>query len=101
MRAALLFGKEDLRLRDVPVPAIGSGDMLLTVKTAAVCGTDIRMYKNGFKGVSENSPLILGHELSGIIEKIGQAVAGYAAGMRVIVAPNMGCGICDMCVSGN
>jgi L-iditol 2-dehydrogenase len=101
MRAAQLFGKEDLRVGDLPVPEIGSGEILLRVKAAAVCGTDIRMYRNGARGVGPDSPLVPGHEVSGVIERVGAGVAGYREGMRVAVAPNMGCGVCDMCVSGN
>ena len=47
------------------------------------------------------SPLVLGHEIAGVIEKVGPGVTGYREGMRVAVAPNMGCGVCDHCVSGN
>ncbi len=50
------------------------------------------MFRNGHKGVSEESPLILGHELSGVIHKVGCRVKGYHEGQRVSVAPNMGCG---------
>jgi len=101
MRAARLYGKEDLRVEDVPVPSIGEGDMLLRVRAAAICGTDIRMYRNGAKTATPESPLILGHEIAGVVEKVGRGVSGYFEGMRVAVAPNMGCGICDECVSGN
>jgi L-iditol 2-dehydrogenase len=101
MRAARLYGKEDLRIEDVPLPAIGAGDILLRVKAAAICGTDIRMFRGGARGVTPQSPLILGHETSGIVDEVGEGVKGYAPGMRVAVAPNMGCGVCDECVSGN
>jgi L-iditol 2-dehydrogenase len=101
MQAAQLFGKEDLRVVELSVPEIAAGEILLRVKAAAVCGTDIRMYRNGARGVGPDSPLIQGHEISGIIERVGTGVTGYREGMRVAVAPNMGCGICDMCVSGN
>ncbi|MGO9308429.1 MAG: alcohol dehydrogenase catalytic domain-containing protein [Spirochaetia bacterium] len=101
MRAARLYGKEDLRVEEVTVPAPGAGEVLLRVKAAAVCGTDIRMYKNGARGASEGNPLVLGHEVSGIVEAVGPGVGGYRAGMPVAVAPNMGCGVCDQCVSGN
>jgi L-iditol 2-dehydrogenase len=101
MRAARLRGKEDLRVEEVPVPSVSAGEVLLRVKASAVCGTDIRMFKNGYRGVSPESPLILGHELSGVIERVGTAVRGYKEGTRVAVAPNMGCGVCDFCVSGN
>jgi L-iditol 2-dehydrogenase len=101
MKAARLYGKEDLRIEEADVPTIGEGEVLLAVKASAVCGTDIRMYRNGAKGVGPATPLILGHEIAGVIEKIGHGVGSYREGMRVAVAPNMGCGVCDHCVSGN
>ncbi|GAK59170.1 alcohol dehydrogenase GroES domain protein [Candidatus Vecturithrix granuli] len=101
MQAALLYGKEDLRVHEMPIPEIQENEVLLQVKTAFVCGTDVRMFRNGHKGVSEESPLILGHELSGVIHKVGRRVKGYHEGQRVSVAPNMGCGMCELCISGN
>jgi L-iditol 2-dehydrogenase len=101
MRAARLYGKEDLRVEDIPVPRIGAGEVLLRVKAAAVCGTDIRMFRNGARGATPESPLVLGHEVSGVVEEAGEGVSGYSKGMPVAVAPNMGCGVCDQCVSGN
>lgn len=101
MLAAKMYGIGDIRLEETPVPVTGDGEMLIKVKAAAVCGTDVRMIKNGAQGIDENHPRILGHELSGVIEKLGNGVTGYKLGQRVAVAPNMGCGICDCCVSGN
>ena len=101
MQAARLYAKEDLRIEEVPVPAPGAGEVLLKVKASAVCGTDIRMFRNGAKAATPGSPLVLGHEVSGVVESVGPGVSGYAPGMPVAVAPNMGCGVCDQCVSGN
>ncbi len=101
MRAALLYGKEDLRVEEVPTPEIGPAEVLLEVRATAVCGTDIRMYRNGAKGVSPQTPLVPGHELAGVVVKAGREVRGLAEGTPVAVAPNMGCGTCDACVSGN
>ena len=101
MRAALLYGKDDLRLEEIPVPGVGPGEVLLKVKAAAICGTDIRMFRNGARGATPGNPLVLGHEVSGIVESVGPDVTGYRPGMAVAVAPNMGCGVCDQCVSGN
>ncbi|NLC43063.1 MAG: alcohol dehydrogenase catalytic domain-containing protein [Clostridiales bacterium] len=101
MLAALLYGSRDMRIEDVAIPEIDDNEILLKVKSAAVCGTDIRMFNNGYKGIDESNPRILGHELSGIIAKVGKNVKGYKEGMEVAVAPNMGCGLCDQCVSGN
>lgn len=101
MRAALLYGKGDIRVGNVKMPDIGMHELLLKVKSSFICGTDVRMFENGYAGISESTPLILGHEMSGVIERAGDAVSGYRKGMRVAVAPNMGCGRCGECVSGN
>jgi L-iditol 2-dehydrogenase len=101
MQAAALYGKQDLRIGEVDVPQIDDGEILLQVKGAFVCGTDVRMYHNGYQGVSEATPLVLGHEGSGVVVRVGSQVKNYNEGMRVAVAPNIGCGICDYCVSGN
>ena len=101
MKAIQLTGKESLRMTEVPVPEIGPDEMLLRVRAASICGTDVRMYKNGYKNVSEAHPLIPGHEFSGDIAAVGENVMGYHVGQKVSVAPNIGCGVCDMCVSGN
>ena len=101
MLAARLYGKNDLRLEKIPVPEIREGEILLRVKAAAVCGTDLRMLQNGAAGVDENHPLVLCHEFAGVIEKTGGGVDCCEAGQRVCIAPNIGCGICNWCVSGN
>jgi len=101
MTAARMYGKDDLRVERVPVPDIGEDEILLKVKAASICGTDLRMLKNGAVNVSESSPLILSHEFSGTIEKTGSLVSGCKPGDRVSVAPNIGCGKCFHCVSGN
>ena len=99
MKAARLYGTEDIRIEEVPVPEIREDEILLKVKAAFICGTDVRFYKTGMPG--EEGPRILGHEFAGVIEKVGSAVSGYRPGMRAAVAPNYGCGVCDTCVSGN
>lgn len=100
MQALRLYGTNDLRLEEIPVPEIGGDEILLKTEAAAICGTDIRMWKNGQKGVDERNPLTLGHEFAGTIVKTGSKVSYYKAGMKVAMQPNIGCGICDRCVSG-
>ena len=100
MLAARLYGKHDLRIETVPVPTIGDEEILLRVKAATVCGTDLRMLQNGAAGIDAENPLILCHEFAGVIEEVGARVKGYQVGERIAVAPNFGCGICDLCVSG-
>ena len=96
MKATRLFGIDDLRTVELPLPTIGAGEALVRVRAALICGTDVRMFKNGAKVL----PLTLGHELAGEIEEVGRDVRAYKAGMRVAVAPNYGCGVCDQCVAG-
>ena len=88
MRAALLYGKEDIRLEDLPIPKIGPGEILLRTVSASVCGTDIRMLKHGHAFASQDKPLVIGHEMAGTVAEIGSDVAGYRIGQRVCVAPN-------------
>jgi len=101
MKAAKLYGQNDIRIVDCEIPEIADDEILLKTKAAAICGTDLRMIANGYKGVDEEHPLVLGHEISGIIERTGKNVKGYEPGMRVALAPNIGCGICDWCASGD
>ncbi|MDB6148607.1 MAG: L-iditol 2-dehydrogenase [Chthoniobacter sp.] len=88
MKAARLFGKNDLRVQDIPVPEIGPGEILLRTAAASVCGTDIRMLKHGHAQATPESPLVIGHEMAGTIERLGEGVTSYRAGQRVCVAPN-------------
>ena len=101
MKAIQLLEKGRIELRDIEKPSVGDGEILLRVRAASICGTDIRMWKNGYDNVSPDSPLTLGHEFAGDIAEVGASVQGYTVGQRVSVAPNIGCGTCDMCVSGN
>ena len=101
MLAARMYDKNDLRVEEVATPEIGEEEVLLRVRAAAICGTDVRMLGNGYPGIAPETPRILGHEVSGEICRVGSRVTGYTPGQRVSVAPNMGCGVCGDCVSGN
>lgn len=101
MKAVQLLDKEKLVLNEVTKPIISEKEILVKVRAASICGTDVRMYNNGYAGVDEAHPLTLGHEIAGDIVEVGSKVKGYQKGQRVAIAPNMGCGICDQCVSGN
>ena len=101
MWAARLFGPGDVRVVEQPVPSIGPCELLLKTSAAAICGTDLRMIANGYKGVDEDHPLTLGHEFSGVVVQAGSQLQGYPVGTRVSVAPNMGCGACEFCSKGD
>lgn len=100
MKCIRLYGPNDIRLEEIPIPSISEDEVLLKTKAAAICGTDVRMLKNGQEGVDGDHPLILGHEFSGVIAKVGKNVPFYKEGMAVALQPNIGCGLCNACVSG-
>ncbi len=101
MLTARMYGVKELRLEELDLPQIGEDEILLKVKAASICGTDIRMWNNGYPGISEDSPRILGHEFSGVIDRVGKRVGNYKEGQRVAVAPNIGCGVCGQCIKGD
>ncbi len=101
MKSLRLYGPNDIRLDEVPVPSITDDEILLKTDAAAICGTDVRMWQNGYAGVDEAHPLILGHEFAATVVKVGANVPFYREGMQVAMAPNIGCGICDKCVRGD
>jgi len=101
MLAARLYGANDLRIERITIPKINEDELLVRVQAATICGTDVRMYKNGANGVNASNPLVLCHEFAGTIEAVGERVSSYQVGQRVTVAPNIGCGVCDFCVSGD
>ncbi len=102
MLAAVLYGADDLRLTEVKTPEINDNEILLKTKSAALCGSDIRMIKNGYPCINKDNPRILGHEISGLIVQVGKNTPGFfKEGMKVSLAPNFGCGLCNHCISGN
>ncbi len=102
MLALVKYGKgpKETELRDVPVPEIGEDDLLIEVKAAGICGSDIA-YDNGDHPDHLNCPVVLGHEFSGVVSKIGANVKDWKVGDRV-VSDNTGyvCGKCFACTTG-
>ncbi len=101
MLAAVYHGPQDLRVEQVPVPEVGAGELLLRVRSASLCGTDLRIYHGNHRKYPAGTVRIPGHEVVGEIAALGTGVGGYAVGQRVFVAPNMGCGHCRQCVGGH
>lgn len=100
MKALVYHGPGDLRLEETALPEVGNTDVLLEVRAAGICATDLRIVDRGHFKVPEGMPRILGHELAGTIAAVGPRVSGLSVGMRVAVIPNVGCGLCDQCVRG-
>lgn len=87
-------------IMDLPVPEIGADEALLRVRSAAICGTDVKIIKKGHRKLTLGQRIVLGHEFCGVIEKVGERVHGLKAGMKVGFAPNWGCGQCGVCIRG-
>ena len=101
MLAAVYHGPDDIRVERVPKPEIGPEEILLKVLNASICGTDIRIFHGHHRKYPPGTHRIPGHEMVGQIAQIGQKVRDYELGQRVFLAPNMGCGHCRQCISGN
>ncbi len=99
MRAVYLEDREKLVLKEVPIPEIGPDDILFRVVCASICGTDIPSYKD--LHYLQKLPIILGHEFTGIVEKVGENVKDIPVGMRFMGTNIEWCGECETCRSGN
>ena len=98
MKAAVLYGKEDVRLEQRPVPEPGPGEVLVRIQAALTCGTDLKVFRNGGHAkMLETIPALFGHEFAGIIEKIGPGVTDWRKGQRVVAANSAPCGSCFTC----
>jgi L-iditol 2-dehydrogenase len=98
MKAAVFYGPGDLRLEQRPVPDIADNELLLKTAACAVCGSDVRTFRFGASNITQ--PVIIGHEISGTIERIGRSLSAFSRGQRVAVAPAVPCGICSYCRRG-
>ncbi len=90
MKAAVLYGKHDIRIEDIPLPELRDDYRLVKVAYCGICGTDVHLY-NGDEGSVKMVPkTVPGHELSGILADTGE---------RVTVDPNYFCGVCENCLA--
>src|SRR5271168_505778 len=93
MLAAVYRGVNDVRLETVPVPKIGAGELLVRVHTCGICGTDLKKIATG----SHSAPRIFGHETSGVVAAVGDAVHNFEPGDRVVVFHHIPCRQCYYC----
>ena len=97
MTAAVLYGKRDVRIEQIPIPHVGAGEVLVRVKAALTCGTDLKVYRQGFHARMIVPPAVFGHELAGVVEEVGEGVDSFAPGMRVVAANSGPCNRCFFC----
>jgi len=100
MKAAVLYGKEDLRLEQVPVPQAGTGEVVVRVGAALTCGTDLKVYRRGYHAMMLKPPIPFGHELAGTVAEVGEGVTKFAVGDRVVALNSAPCDVCFFCKRG-
>ncbi len=99
MKATMIYGFNDIRLETVDRPEPGPGDVLIKVKVATTCGTDVKSIIRGRPG--DTFPRLLGHgEASGVVEEVGKEVTSFHVGQRVVAHNSAPCFTCRMCLKG-
>ncbi len=96
MRVAMYYNNQDLRLEEMPTPQIGPGELLMRVEASGICGTDLLEWYRLHK-----APLVLGHEVAGVIVGVGEGVGSYKEGGRISAAHHVPCSTCHYCLSGH
>jgi L-iditol 2-dehydrogenase len=96
MRVAVYYNNRDVRLEELPVPAIGPGDLLIRTRASGICGSDLMEWYR-----IKKAPLVLGHEVTGIVTEVGAGVDSFRVGDRVFSSHHVPCGECRYCLAGH
>ncbi len=99
MKAGVVYGPRDIRVEEVEMPGPGPGEVLLEVKAAGICGSDLHFHRSDAAS-TPTGRIMGGHELSGRIAAVGEGVTRVEVGHRVGVEPLLGCGECQYCAMG-
>src|SRR5438105_1460902 len=101
MKAAVLYGKEDVRVEEVESRPLQPGEVRVAIKATLTCGTDLKVFKRGYHARMIVPPAVFGHELAGVISEVkGDKVklrSPWRVGDRVVVANSAPCGQCYFC----
>lgn len=101
MDALVIHAPGDLRVESFPTDVLGPGQLLVRVRCGGICGSDLHYYRHGgFGTIRIQQPMVLGHEVAGVIEALGAGVVGFGVGERIAVSPSQPCGLCRYCQSG-
>jgi L-iditol 2-dehydrogenase len=95
MRAAVLYGKEDVRVEEVAPAPLKSGEVRIAIEAALTCGTDLKVFKRGYHAKMIVPPAVFGHELAGVVSE--SQSSDWRVGERVVVANSAPCGDCFYC----
>ena len=100
MKAAILHGKERIRIEEVVPQPLEVGQVRIDIQAALTCGTDLKVFRRGYHAKMIVPPALFGHELSGVISEVAPDVTGWRVGDRVVVANSAPCGECFYCKEG-
>lgn len=101
MKAAVYFEQGRIELAEIPEPVLRDDGIVLRVRAASICGTDLKILRNGHVKLPEGQRRVLGHELAGDVVAVGDGQRSFGIGDRVSIAPNVGCGVCKQCRAGD
>jgi len=98
---AILYKTDDLRMEDLPIPEPGQGQVQIEMQEVGICGSDVHYWTHGRIGdFIVKAPMILGHEASGVVSKLGEGVTTLKVGDRVAIEPGVPCRMCIYCKTG-
>ena len=101
MRAIVCHAPLDLRFDSQAVEPLGPQQLRVRVAFGGICGSDLHYFQHGgFGTVRIKEPMVLGHEVSGIVNEVGSGITGYQRGQRIAVSPSRPCGLCKYCQIG-
>ena len=101
MDALVIHAAGDLRVEAVETPAVGPGQARIRVRAGGICGSDLHYFQHGgFGAIRLQQPMVLGHEIAGLVEEVGAGVTSLAVGQHVAVNPSRPCGLCRFCQLG-
>ncbi|HLC60227.1 MAG TPA: zinc-dependent dehydrogenase [Candidatus Nanoarchaeia archaeon] len=96
MRTAVYYNNKDVRIEERPIPEISDDELLVKVMASGICGTDVMEWYR-----IKKAPLVLGHEISGVVEKSGKNVKNFRVGDKIFVSHHVPCMKCHYCLNGN
>ena len=101
MDALVIHAPGDLRVQAIDTPPVGAGQIRVRVRKGGICGSDLHYFNHGgFGTVRIQEPMVLGHEIAGVVEAVAADVSRCKAGDRVAVSPSRPCGLCKYCQQG-